>query len=266
MTPSSNGAGAARAWAPDASDQRTLPVVRSRAFNHPVVDPTTTRSSITVGDVSAPSRSVRQRTAPVFRSTAHSAPLVVPWKTVPAVIDGEVCSGPPASSRQAIVGDVSGSGPGIRPVRAASPRNVGTSDPLSAHVGTPEAVAAVTTETSERARARRTRTRCLEDRRGGKHHDPRGLVCVRRLSSHGTYDDHGTPVGWPDFSGDLTTRYGALPRACSVTGFCGLSRQIDRVRPGAATNVIAKVTMTTSRASGMPVTMTMFFAPVVSAP
>ena len=46
----------------------------------------------------------------------------------------------------------------------------------------------------------------------------------------------------------------------------GRSRQIDRVRPGAATNMMAKATMTTSRASGMRVTMTMFFAPVVSAP
>jgi len=48
-------------------------------------------------------------------------------------------------------------------------------------------------------------------------------------------------------------------------GFGALSRQIDRVRSGAAINMMAKATTTMSRASGMPVTMTMLLAPVVSA-
>ena len=50
----------------------------------------------------------------------------------------------------------------------------------------------------------------------------------------------------------------------SVSELGALRRQIDRVSSGAATNMIAKATMTLSSASGTPVTMTMLFAPVSS--
>ena len=52
----------------------------------------------------------------------------------------------------------------------------------------------------------------------------------------------------------------------SAVAFGDLSRQIARVKSGAATNMMAKAAMTVSSASGMPVPMTMFCAPVVSAP
>ena len=54
--------------------------------------------------------------------------------------------------------------------------------------------------------------------------------------------------------------------AVSEAGAVGLIRQIHLVSSGAAANMMTKATMTPRSARGMPVTMTMVVAPLVSAP
>ena len=77
-------------------------------------------------------------------------------------------------------------------------------------------------------------------------------------------------AGWPRTvvgrGGHIGAVGGCGVDAASFAGSATLSRQIDRIRPGAATNMITSAMMNTSRSNGIPDWIPIDLPPDVSAP